>query len=1157
MGYRYSCGHSECKKTYLSWSPALISALPQSVQLQFPFHLTHRSGLSDQVVSMLRGDFLHGIGPVPFANTIRVNHIRRFEKLHLQYLEMIYERAQSGAAQFLPKFEPFGEFGDRDGYAGFVPSPQYFRNFYVRFILSHAQEMDQYTTMLSARLLQIDHSFKVPKHIARLNGVPVYEALHTSINEYSEIRSMTLTPTKAHNQFMPALAAVSASLKTYGHDPVEGVMTDNPRGDKAALEAVLPSLRKDIVPVPDPKAGATLSLPNDMTINMLLTEFQVKTRLESIMSTASGHKDVHAAVDMEWPVNTTTGIQGHIAVISVTFGDEIFLIPLGSYIHQGYLHLPHSLLTFLRTPCMRKVGVNIKSDLTRLFNNCGFKQGVDPPFVGALELAQLAKEKNAAPRANVGLADLCSAVLRKYLPKDPSIRISEEWSAVPLSDAHANYAALDVYATWKIFRALQVKSHGITVNQTTPGGTPVYLYSSDGSQPVAWGHIALDRPKEFRGVNVTKTRVLVLIKSVMVPGHIVTADLLSTHRDTALSDLPTAPYILLCKAKHVRTRSEPDSELSSSPLEPTSSPLPQPSPITAMPKAEPAPHSASSSGTSDVNPAPETANWCSITSYETPAESLTNYSRDPKGEKMAANLLQMVISMVSDVLRSRVLGDIWHLMDQFPISQHHALRAPFARALRDAIFLFDPEDKAIMEDFLQKQNISWESILRCHPDWVLRRVKRIVPCPEELLPRVAKVLHSYGPLQDPKTGQPLFNQQAWDICTNVLENIRRGYYSDPPGIPFYYLRGKDKNGLMRYRCVRGTNGIEGGVHQNVIRWFAAFNASPEFAVELLRDYRQYHNLRVGTLNRTGSPYRGSYDIWTQNRISDLLDRLTTSFATRPSTFGPGGWVNGNNYQPSTEIFGVLPISKEQKARLGMHDFNAEYAKATKTRYQKLAIQQNTLVAVVPVHTKAERELFRAMIAVSGKEGDGDGLFTGKAQPNWETVAARWNEHAEGHEIFYKVPEHLKSHWKNWEDWTNEKNAIKINQAMYDEVARLLKPPAGSVPSVPVANAQPLSRQIASGRRPNPAPAAEPIERWQILHLLGRHSSQQFAVQYTYLVPQPTISKPQGKGKKRTHDEVQQGEKEVQTRQTRRCPRPNCRKTNCKGKYNSRPCEPED
>lgn len=167
---------------------------------------------------------------------------------------------------------------------------------------------------------------------------------------------------------------------------------------------------------------------------------------------------------------------------------------------------------------------------------------------------------------------------------------------------------------------------------------------------------------------------------------------------------------------------------------------------------------------------------------------------------------------------------------------------PFARALRNAIFLFDPEDKAIIEEFLQKQNISWESMLCCHSDWILRRVKRIVPSPEELLSHVAKVLHSYGPLLDPKTGNPLFNQQAWEVATNVLENIRRGYYSDPPNIPFYYSRGKDKNGLMRYRCVHGTNAIEGGIHQNVIRWFGSFNASPDFAVELLRDYTLYHNL---------------------------------------------------------------------------------------------------------------------------------------------------------------------------------------------------------------------------------------------------------------------------------------------------------------------------
>ena len=122
---------------------------------------------------------------------------------------------------------------------------------------------------------------------------------------------------------MSALSAVTESLKTYGHDP-----TDNPQGDKAELEAVLPSLWKDVVSVPDPAVGPALSLPHDKSINMLLTEYQVKTCLESIMSTVSGCKDVYTAVDMEWAVNTMTSIQGHVTVISVTFGDKIFLIPV-------------------------------------------------------------------------------------------------------------------------------------------------------------------------------------------------------------------------------------------------------------------------------------------------------------------------------------------------------------------------------------------------------------------------------------------------------------------------------------------------------------------------------------------------------------------------------------------------------------------------------------------------------------------------------------------------------------------------------------------------------------------------------------------------------------------------------------------------------------
>ena len=41
VGYRYYCGQADCRKTYLSWSPAIMEVLPPAVAAQFQFHLTY------------------------------------------------------------------------------------------------------------------------------------------------------------------------------------------------------------------------------------------------------------------------------------------------------------------------------------------------------------------------------------------------------------------------------------------------------------------------------------------------------------------------------------------------------------------------------------------------------------------------------------------------------------------------------------------------------------------------------------------------------------------------------------------------------------------------------------------------------------------------------------------------------------------------------------------------------------------------------------------------------------------------------------------------------------------------------------------------------------------------------------------------------------
>jgi hypothetical protein len=80
----------------------------------------------------------------------------------------------------------------------------------------------------------------------------------------------------------------------------------------------------------------------------------------------------------------------------------------------------------------------------------------------------------------------------------------------------------------------------------------------------------------------------------------------------------------------------------------------------------------------------------------------------------------------------------------------------------------------------------------------------------------------------------------------MIEDVYMSYYSDAPGISLYTIHGMDSDGLTLYWCSQGTNNVEGGVHQNIVKCFRSCNASPRFAVNLLCDYALWHNLKVNT-----------------------------------------------------------------------------------------------------------------------------------------------------------------------------------------------------------------------------------------------------------------------------------------------------------------------
>lgn len=108
-----------------------------------------------------------------------------------------------------------------------------------------------------------------------------------------------------------------------------------------------------------------------------------------------------------------------------------------------------------------------------------------------------------------------------------------------------------------------------------------------------------------------------------------------------------------------------------------------------------------------------------------------------------------------------------------------------------------------------------------------------------------------------------------------------------------------------------------------------------------------------------------------------------------------GWVNGNLYISTSEKLGVLPIPEDVRTLSGM----APYMPTVDShqRHQYLAMTQGTCKPILPIHTDAERALFRSL-------QQHDTSFAPRTgEPDWQKAVKVWNSHADRRDnIYYKV-----------------------------------------------------------------------------------------------------------------------------------------------------------
>lgn len=792
---RYECKNKDdvtktmrhAQHTFQGHHEGIIRQLPLRIQSLFPAILSHKSGFSVELMDWIRTLMQNSVGPGRLQKILMEKHFLRYDKLQTMYLDAAtsYQGSQRPAFEkFIEKFEEFSTFDDPKKYAGKTPSAMYIAFMYTTYMKTLTPLMDQEVMKLPGKILKGDHSHKYNKRLHPISGnTPAFNGLYTICNEFDEIRAMTIVPSTAMDFIEGSLKGLVDSLKRNGHPEPELFFTDDVVKDRDFLEKNLPSLKKDVRRI-NSKAkdkyehlDRITSVPASHVVHVLDNCAQINEKCLSIMEDLdSGTEKLYVGFDTEWTVfSNGTHVKSKVAICQIAYKNCIFICQLSKCMHgRSADRFPMGLKRLIASERIVKVGRSIESaDLLRMKKDYGCA------YAGFLELQNLCHQKGLllTPGRDSSLHALVAIVLGKYLPKPDDIRLSGNWDVATLSDESISYAALDAWVGLEIFHKIKDmpdsnKRIDVIDGVESRSGLSVSIFPSlsCSGKPAAYGNIVnqeannqffLDNHKcPTHSIHSSRCAV-VEVTWVNTPNM-----LLKCHNsrmsNQAVKDLGSlqeehsTPFLIVIEKSNLRTATSVDFLLEY-PLSPVS-----------------------------------------ILDYRIKHTSQQEVSAD--------NSIVMH--------PSRVLKDVFHLMDMVPVPRFHSCSKEFSRRFRDALFIINEEDKQRLSEVLDKKmgKKTFEDTLRYHPDWVLRRVRRTVPPPAELLPVVEALFNECKTWIDPETESPLFNKHCLAKCEAVLNSIRSGHVSDPVGINLYQKMKVDKFNLPIYRCMRGTNSVEVSKH---------------------------------------------------------------------------------------------------------------------------------------------------------------------------------------------------------------------------------------------------------------------------------------------------------------------------------------------------------
>lgn len=370
----------------------------------------------------------------------------------------------------------------------------------------------------------------------------------------------------------------------------------------------------------------------------------------------------------------------------------------------------------------------------------------------------------------------------------------------------------------------------------------------------------------------------------------------------------------------------------------------------------------------------------------------------------------------------KVLADLFHVMDRAKCPMHHEYKCLYFRALRAAIFIMNQQDVEEVKEILKnKEGTSWDDKMAFDFSYIAARVRRTVPPPNVLYYRMKTVFEFFKDKIDSNTSQKLFNTRNEKKFRNVLEMVKKGYCSDPPGMELYVEKtdkwGRkivDVDGLTLYRSVRGTSNLE-SLHQYLTTSFGHTIAGPYYSDCLLAIVRHHYNWRMSRKNRPGFPPLSHYKGLLIDRINELYERIYgyKKYAD---------WVDFNDCLPLKPTYGIVPVDTSLTNDLKTTDEDA-IAISKNPMLSHLAQRQGTPVPFLPIRSVNEKKLVHKKLTETIASGS-----SLKSQTTFESMSTDWNKNhiSVSGKIFPKMACHFSKHIKAWKKNQDTRDAEKLS-----------------------------------------------------------------------------------------------------------------------------------